>query len=234
MGRTTCTEPQCLYSRAIPLLPRMGRTACTEPQCLYSRTIPLLPLWAVRPIQSLSTSKRVHFTFTLHDLECVRVKPHADFLKRLIISKMHNLFKSRIATHLQNCWFPLFLFYLRQNIGDNLFPFKTISAQHFAWDIWHYRSEVGEVSRLLSFKYFFPNSPFLPLPKEHVVPPFQGQTVLQHVDLEIKALRPGKRGDVNNNGMSVPIRSESSRFHPLSLVKQSFQQLSPLWTLSDL
>jgi hypothetical protein len=27
-----CTLP---YSRAIPLLPPMGRTACTEPQCLY-------------------------------------------------------------------------------------------------------------------------------------------------------------------------------------------------------
>ena len=27
-------------------IPRMGRTACTEPQCLYSRTIPLLPLLA--------------------------------------------------------------------------------------------------------------------------------------------------------------------------------------------
>ena len=32
----------------------MGRTGCTEPQCLYSRAIPLLPLWAVRPVQSLS------------------------------------------------------------------------------------------------------------------------------------------------------------------------------------
>jgi hypothetical protein len=31
--------------------PTMGRTACTEPQCLYSRAIPLLPLW---PVQSLS------------------------------------------------------------------------------------------------------------------------------------------------------------------------------------
>ena len=29
-----------------------------------SRTIPLLPLWAVRPVQSLSTCTRVHFTFT--------------------------------------------------------------------------------------------------------------------------------------------------------------------------
>jgi len=32
----------------------MGRTAFTEPQCLYSRAIPLLPLWAVRPVQNLS------------------------------------------------------------------------------------------------------------------------------------------------------------------------------------
>jgi len=32
----------------------MGRTACTEPQCLYTRAIPLLPLWAVQPVQSLS------------------------------------------------------------------------------------------------------------------------------------------------------------------------------------
>jgi len=32
----------------------MCRTACTEPQCLYSRSIPLLPLCAVRLVQSLS------------------------------------------------------------------------------------------------------------------------------------------------------------------------------------
>ena len=32
----------------------MGRTDCREPQCLYSRAIPLLPLWAVRSVQSLS------------------------------------------------------------------------------------------------------------------------------------------------------------------------------------
>ena len=34
--------------------PPMGRTACTEPQCLYSTSIPLLPLWAIRPVHSLS------------------------------------------------------------------------------------------------------------------------------------------------------------------------------------
>ena len=44
----------------------MGRTVCTEPQCLYSRAIPLLPLWAVRPVQSLSACTRVHFTFTFY------------------------------------------------------------------------------------------------------------------------------------------------------------------------
>ena len=32
----------------------MDPTACTKPQCLYTRAIPLLPLWAVRPVQSLS------------------------------------------------------------------------------------------------------------------------------------------------------------------------------------
>ena len=32
----------------------MGRTACTEPQCLYSTAIPLIPLWAELPVQSLS------------------------------------------------------------------------------------------------------------------------------------------------------------------------------------
>jgi len=32
----------------------LGRTAFTEPQCLYSRAIPPLPLWAVRPVQNLS------------------------------------------------------------------------------------------------------------------------------------------------------------------------------------
>ena len=31
----------------------MGRTDCTEPQCLYSTAIHLLSLWAVRPVESL-------------------------------------------------------------------------------------------------------------------------------------------------------------------------------------
>jgi hypothetical protein len=51
--------PYGLYRASVPVqyiytsTPPMGRTACTEPQCLYSRAIPLLPLWAVRLVQSL-------------------------------------------------------------------------------------------------------------------------------------------------------------------------------------
>ena len=72
-----CTLPLPLVMKeySYTSTPPMGRTACTEPQCLYkgalylylwswkSRAIPLFPLWAVRPVQSLSACKRVHFTF---------------------------------------------------------------------------------------------------------------------------------------------------------------------------
>ena len=52
--------PYGLYRASVPVqysytsTPPMGRTACTEPQCLYSIAIPLLPLWTVQPVQSLS------------------------------------------------------------------------------------------------------------------------------------------------------------------------------------
>jgi len=52
--------PYGLYRASVPVqysytsTPPLGRTACTEPQCLYSIAIPLLPLWAVQPEQSLS------------------------------------------------------------------------------------------------------------------------------------------------------------------------------------
>ena len=61
--------PYGLYRASVPVqysstsTPPMGRMACTEPQCLDSRAIPLLPLWAVRPVQSLSACTTVHFTF---------------------------------------------------------------------------------------------------------------------------------------------------------------------------
>jgi hypothetical protein len=83
MGRTTCTESQCLYKGALYLyltvelylyspygsydlyrvsVPVQG---CTLP-LPYSRAIPLLPLWFVRPVQRLSACTRVHFNFTIN------------------------------------------------------------------------------------------------------------------------------------------------------------------------
>jgi hypothetical protein len=53
----------------------MGRTACTEPRCLYSRAIPLLSLWNVRPVQSLSARPRVHFFYHLSPGEGVSLYP---------------------------------------------------------------------------------------------------------------------------------------------------------------
>jgi len=75
MGRTTCTEPQCLYMGALYLTGELYLYSpygpyglyrasvlvhgCTLP---YRRAIPLLPLRAVRPVQSLSACTWVHFT----------------------------------------------------------------------------------------------------------------------------------------------------------------------------
>ena len=53
--------PYGLYRASVPVqysytsFPPMDRTVFTEPQCLYSRAIPLIPLWTVRPVQTLST-----------------------------------------------------------------------------------------------------------------------------------------------------------------------------------
>ena len=63
--------PCGMYRASVPVqysytsTPPMGRTACTEPQCPYSTAIPLLPLWAVRPVQNLGACTSVHFTFNL-------------------------------------------------------------------------------------------------------------------------------------------------------------------------
>ena len=54
-------------SRSLLRLPVWAVTACTEPQCLYSTAIPLLPLWAVRPVQSLGACTRFYFTFLRRD-----------------------------------------------------------------------------------------------------------------------------------------------------------------------
>jgi len=53
-------EPYGRYRASVPVkysytsTPPMDRTACTEPQCLYSIAKPLLPLWTIQPVQSPS------------------------------------------------------------------------------------------------------------------------------------------------------------------------------------
>jgi len=73
MGRTACTEPQCLYKGALSLYLYLYfpygpyglyRASVSVQGCTFPLPIPLLPLWAVRPVQSLSACKMVHFNFT--------------------------------------------------------------------------------------------------------------------------------------------------------------------------
>ena len=73
MGRTACTEPQCLYNGALYLYlylySPMGRTACTEPQCLYKGALYLyLYLYSPCRLYGLYRAsvpvQRCTFTFT--------------------------------------------------------------------------------------------------------------------------------------------------------------------------
>ena len=77
MGRTACTEPQCLYRGALylylylysPYGPYgLYRASVPVQGCTLPLPIPLLPLWTVRPVQSLSDCTTVHFTFYLEDM----------------------------------------------------------------------------------------------------------------------------------------------------------------------
>jgi len=66
--------PYGLYTASVPVqysynsTPPMGRMACTQPQCLYSRAIPLLPLWAIQPVHSLSACT---VQLYLYSLQCL-------------------------------------------------------------------------------------------------------------------------------------------------------------------
>jgi len=66
----------CTMSTGSFLGVKCGRGVTLTPQPILmpwsrkSRAIPLLPLWAVRPVQSLSTCTRVHFTLYLICTNC--------------------------------------------------------------------------------------------------------------------------------------------------------------------
>ena len=71
--------PYGLYRASVPVqysytsTPSMGHTACTQPQCLYSTAILLLPLWTINPVQRLSACTRVYITFIRHNTEAYYV-----------------------------------------------------------------------------------------------------------------------------------------------------------------
>jgi hypothetical protein len=79
----------------------MGRMACTETQCLYSRAIPLLPLRAVQPVQSLSACTRVHFTFTF----TLKVHTHVSMLASVYINykEQNTRIHKNTNIHLSRC-----------------------------------------------------------------------------------------------------------------------------------
>ena len=62
---------------------RLGVTPTPHPLLMpwsrKSTAIPLLPLWAVRPVQSLSASTRVHFTFNSMQRSWWNPKDHRDW-----------------------------------------------------------------------------------------------------------------------------------------------------------
>ena len=64
--------PYGLYRASVPVqyiytsTPPIGRRACTEPQCLYSTAIPLLPPLALRPVQSLSACTVQLYLYSPH------------------------------------------------------------------------------------------------------------------------------------------------------------------------
>jgi len=67
--RASVPVQRCTLPLPIPLLPHMGRTTCTDPHCLYKCALYLYLYFyslirAVRPVQNLSACTSVHFTFT--------------------------------------------------------------------------------------------------------------------------------------------------------------------------
>jgi len=73
MGRTACTQPQCLYNGALYLCLLLYspygpysqyRASVPVQRCTLPLQIPLIPRRIIRIVQSLSACTMVHFSFT--------------------------------------------------------------------------------------------------------------------------------------------------------------------------
>ena len=88
--------------------PPMGRTASTEPQCLYSTAIPLVPLWAVRNLQSLSACTvqlYLYSPYGSYSLYRASVPVQGCTLPLSFIPSLRK--NARIETHARNTQYPL-------------------------------------------------------------------------------------------------------------------------------
>ena len=93
MDRTACTEPQCLYNGALclylylysPYGPYgLYRPSVPVQGCSLPLPTPLFPLRTVRPVQSLSACRTVHFAlFLLLASSCLSVCPSV-LMERLV------------------------------------------------------------------------------------------------------------------------------------------------------
>ena len=80
MGRTVCTDPQCLYSTAIPLLTLLGvqpvqtLSACTVQLCLYSPYGPYSLYSLSVPVQYIETSTYLRALRSVQSLSACTVQ----------------------------------------------------------------------------------------------------------------------------------------------------------------
>ena len=102
MGRTACTEPQCLYKGALYLYltvelylyPPMGRTACTEPQCLYKGDLYLLLFFRTTSVRSTVTAF-CHKYCLRNARYSISIKPRQKYLVQLPLLLLgHKIWKS--------------------------------------------------------------------------------------------------------------------------------------------
>jgi hypothetical protein len=104
--------PHSLNGASVPVqyictsTPPIGRTACTELQCLYSTSIPLLPLWAVLSVQSLGACRVQQYFYYSYGPYCL----YRASVPILYSNKSYPLWTVRPVQSLSACTVQLYLY----------------------------------------------------------------------------------------------------------------------------
>jgi hypothetical protein len=136
-----------VYTPSLPV----ALPICTEPQCLYSTAIPLLPLWAVRPVESLSPRTRMHFTFFYekrgshycHNYYVMGLTKH--FLKEWHIFALHVNQNIRMSTGL-----TISCYWLHSSAERRCFS----KSQHY----WNFIFIISNVNKLCLHIFWIPQT----------------------------------------------------------------------------